>query len=82
MPGVDQIRSNNAAGKSSGTAISTNCYAGWLSFLLLVFLYSSQLHAVSPERISVAYSIDSIPFQYTDEKGEPNGIIIDYWKLW
>jgi len=82
MPGIDQIRSMNATGKSSGTAISINWHAGWLSFLLLVFLYSSPLHAASPERISVAYSIDSIPFQYTDEKGEPNGIIIDYWKLW
>ena len=82
MPGVDQIRSNNAAGKYFDAAVSTNWYAGWLSFLLLIFMYSSQLHAASPERISVAYSIDSIPFQYTDEKGEPNGIIIDYWKLW
>ena len=53
-----------------------------LSLLLLVCLLPFPLLAATPERISVAYSIDSIPFQYTDEKGEPNGIIIDYWKLW
>ena len=53
-----------------------------LSLLLLVCLLPYPLAAASPERISVAYSIDSIPFQYTDESGEPNGIIIDYWKLW
>ena len=53
-----------------------------LSLLLLVCLLPFPLLAASPERISVAYSIDSIPFQYTDESGEPNGIIIDYWKLW
>jgi signal transduction histidine kinase len=81
MPGIDQMRSMNATGKSSSNTTSINWHASWLS-MLLVFLYSSPLHAASPERISVAYSIDSIPFQYTDEKGEPNGIIIDYWKLW
>jgi len=50
--------------------------------LLLVCLLPLPLLAATPERISVVYSIDSIPFQYTDENGEPNGIIIDYWKLW
>ena len=53
-----------------------------LSLLLLVCLLPFPLLAATPERISVAYSIDSIPFQYTDERGAPNGIIIDYWKLW
>jgi len=53
-----------------------------LLLLLLVCLLPFPLLAASPERISVVYSIDSIPFQYTDENGAPNGIIIDYWKLW
>ena len=82
MPGIDQTGSMDASGRTSATATSINRHTHWLSFLLLVFLCSGPLHAASPERISVAYSIDSIPFQYTDEKGEPNGIIIDYWKLW
>ena len=56
--------------------------ASLLSLLLLVCLFSFPLLAASPERIAVAYSVDSIPFQYTDESNAPNGIIIDYWKLW
>jgi signal transduction histidine kinase len=67
----------NSARNSRNTLKATR-----LSLLLLVCLLPFPLLAVSPERISVAYSIDSIPFQYTDESGEPNGIIIDYWKLW
>ena len=43
--------------------------ATWLSLLLLVCLLPFPLLAASPERISVAYSVDSIPFQYTDESG-------------
>ncbi|MCK5481961.1 MAG: transporter substrate-binding domain-containing protein, partial [Gammaproteobacteria bacterium] len=62
--------------------ISAARHAIRLSLLLLVCLLPHPLVAASPERISVAYSVDSIPFQYTDENGEPNGIIIDYWKLW
>jgi two-component system sensor histidine kinase/response regulator len=34
------------------------------------------------ERLSVAYCSDCIPFQYTDENGEPAGLIIDIWRLW
>jgi hypothetical protein len=68
--------------KNSARISRNTLNATRLSFLLLVCLLSFPLLAASPERISVAYSIDSIPFQYTDEKGEPNGIIIDYWKLW
>jgi signal transduction histidine kinase/CheY-like chemotaxis protein len=64
------------------TAASISRYASRLSFLLLLCLPFLSLAATTPERISVTYSVDSIPFQYTDENGEPNGIIIDYWKLW
>jgi signal transduction histidine kinase/DNA-binding response OmpR family regulator len=77
----EQIRVN-AARHTRETSTPVACYAAALSLLLLVCLLPSTLLAASPERISVAYSIDSIPFQYTDESGEPNGIIIDYWKLW
>ncbi len=77
----EQIRVN-AARHTRETSTPVARYAAALSLLLLVCLLPSTLLAASPERISVAYSIDSIPFQYTDESGEPNGIIIDYWKLW
>ena len=72
----------NAASNTHDTVTSVAQHAALLSLLLLVCLFPFPLLAASPERISVAYSIDSIPFQYTDESGEPNGIIIDYWKLW
>ncbi|MBF0186921.1 MAG: transporter substrate-binding domain-containing protein [Magnetococcales bacterium] len=35
-----------------------------------------------PQRISVAYSVDSIPFHFTGDNGQPAGMIIDQWRLW
>jgi len=78
----DEPLTVNTAGNSHDTVTSVARYAIRLSLLLLVCLFSFPLLAASPERISVVYSIDSIPFQYTDESGEPSGIIIDYWRLW
>ena len=78
----DEQTEVNAASSSRDTGTSVARHAIRLSLLLLFCLLPYPLVAASPERISVAYSIDSIPFQYTDESGEPNGIIIDYWKLW
>ena len=72
----------NSAGNTRDTVTSIARHATRLLFLLLVCLSPFPLLADPPERISVAYSIDSIPFQYTDERGEPSGIIIDYWRLW
>ena len=57
-------------------------YVSLLALLVLLSMPPSWSHAAPPDRISVAYSVDSIPFQYTDDNGDPNGIIIDYWKLW
>jgi signal transduction histidine kinase/CheY-like chemotaxis protein/HPt (histidine-containing phosphotransfer) domain-containing protein len=38
--------------------------------------------ADSPRQISVVYCTNIAPFEYTDEKGNPEGLIIDFWKLW
>jgi signal transduction histidine kinase/ABC-type amino acid transport substrate-binding protein/CheY-like chemotaxis protein len=35
-----------------------------------------------PERISVAYCSDCVPFHFQDEKGLPAGMLIDFWRLW
>ena len=35
-----------------------------------------------PERISIAYAKDIVPFHFTDEEGQPAGITIDIWRLW
>jgi len=49
---------------------------------LLAGLFVTSLSAALPQEIRVVYSVDSVPFQYTDKQGQPNGIIIDHWKLW
>jgi len=78
----DEQTGVNIVSSTRDTPPSAARHAIRLLLLLLACLLPYPLVAASPERISVAYSIDSIPFQYTDENGEPNGIIIDYWKLW
>jgi len=57
-------------------------------FLVIVFLvlFFSQISVAGNEskrdRISIVYSVDSVPFQFQDEQGQPAGMIIDLWKLW
>ncbi len=48
----------------------------------LLAWFAAGVFAEGVKEVSVVYSVDSVPFQYTDEEGEPTGIIIDYWKLW
>ena len=74
------IEDNQPRMKPDGSTVTA--VVRLLLLLLASLLPPLPLHAEPPERISVVYSADSIPFQYTDEQGEPNGIIIDYWKLW
>ena len=52
-----------------------------LLFLFLLLLPVT-LFAASSDSISVVYCQDIPPFQYTDTDGSPQGLIIDYWKLW
>ena len=66
----------------------------WLWRLLLLLALLSPTYGVAetaspdsisipaPTRISVAYSIDSIPFHFTGDNGQPAGMIIDQWRLW
>lgn len=35
-----------------------------------------------PDRISVAYCADCVPFHFKDEQGKPAGMLIDFWRLW
>ena len=50
--------------------------------LLLIILPVGMLTAAEPDRLIVAYRLDSAPIQYQNEDGEADGILIDYWKLW
>jgi PAS domain S-box-containing protein len=38
--------------------------------------------AEPPRRISIAYCSDCVPFHFTEESGQPAGIMIDLWRLW
>ena len=53
-----------------------------LAVVFSVLAAVSASASVSPERISIAYSSDSVPFHFTDENGKAAGIMIDLWRLW
>ncbi len=36
----------------------------------------------APVAISVVYCSDIAPFEFTNQQGEPDGLMIDFWKLW
>lgn len=35
-----------------------------------------------PKEVTIALSIDSYPFHFVDNNGNPAGINVDFWKLW
>ncbi|WP_019676078.1 transporter substrate-binding domain-containing protein [Arsukibacterium perlucidum] len=47
--------------------------------LLLCFITAAQAMA-SPDRLRVALSNDTYPYMFVDEQGQPNGLIVDYWR--
>jgi ABC-type amino acid transport substrate-binding protein len=53
-----------------------------LAVVFSVLAAVSASASVSPERISIAYCSDSVPFHFTDENGKAAGIMIDLWRLW
>ena len=58
------------------------CLVTAIVTMLIMFTSFSVFASVSPKRISIAYSKDSVPFHFSDETGQPAGIIIDLWRLW
>ena len=50
--------------------------------LLCPAVLPTSVRAADPERLSVAYCLDCVPFHFQDENGDPAGMIIDYWRLW
>ena len=48
--------------------------------LLCIFAYS--LGIVFAKEVSIAYNVGNPPLKFQNEKGEPDGILIDIWKLW
>ena len=52
----------------------------FLLFLPLSVLLADKLK--KPQKISVVYCNDIVPFHYTGPDGQAEGIMIDFWKLW
>ena len=38
--------------------------------------------AEAPSNISVAYCRECVPFEFTNAKGEADGMIVDFWRMW
>ena len=55
----------------SGSALAQNAAAD-----------SASVQPVKPNKINVVYCRDTAPFHYSDEDGNPAGMIIDLWRLW
>ena len=53
-----------------------------LTLILFLFCIGPALNAQEIKQLKVAYCLDCVPFQYRNDAGNPDGIIIDYWKLW
>ena len=53
-----------------------------LSVIITVLVSASGYTADTPERISIAYCNGCVPFHFTEESGQPAGIMIDLWRLW
>lgn|GEM_PF-1584366 len=53
-------------------------------FFLSPFIHIKKANAVtdSATPITVVYCKDCVPFQFTNKTGQPDGIILDFWKQW
>ncbi len=52
-------------------------------FGLLAILMAAPIgRAAPPEKISVVYCVDCVPFQFRDRDGRAAGMIIDMWREW
>ncbi len=48
-------------------------------FIIILFLFNALL--ADEKKIKIAIATDMIPYSFVNEDG-PNGILVDYWKLW
>ena len=58
----------------------------WLVTISILVSVSGQVRAAaeisSPERLSVSYCTDCVPFHFRDDQGQAAGMIVDMWRLW
>ena len=56
-----------------------------LVLIIVVAILSASAHAstgISLDRICIAYCKDCVPFHFSDDSGQPAGIMVDLWRLW
>ncbi len=57
------------------------CIGLWL-MALLSGAPERAIAADQPRQVSVSYCIECVPFQFTNVDGQPDGLLVDFWKLW
>jgi len=50
--------------------------------IILIWLFIITGLIANQKAVNIAISKDMIPYSFVDDNGEPNGIFVDYWKLW
>ena len=75
------FRQDRSAHRWGGRDRRLRAFLVWILVSLAGFLVSDA-HAAGEDRLTVAYCIDCVPFHYQNERGNPDGLIIDYWRLW
>lgn len=48
----------------------------------IIILFSCTTFAKQIQEVSIAYNVGNPPLKFLNEKGLPDGILIDIWKLW
>ncbi|KKO45797.1 hypothetical protein WG68_08785 [Arsukibacterium ikkense] len=53
----------------------------FLPFAALLMCFAVSAYATAkPEKLTIALSSDTYPYMFTDEQGQPDGLIVDYWR--
>ena len=52
----------------------------WVYAGILCCIISSALVTAQPQKFRVALSNDTYPYMFIDEQGQPDGLIVDYWR--
>lgn len=54
----------------------------FFKLFLIILIFYSQLNAQEENSLKISISNDMLPYSFLNEKGEAEGILVDYWKLW
>ncbi len=51
-------------------------------FFFFLFVLLGSIQIAYAQELRIGYSSDKPPYQYTNKKGEADGLIIDFWRIW